>query len=303
MKKRTKIFLTIITLLVLLNPFIVKADSGLDSKYKETASPVEALLSVGSSCLSFVAELINAEPNKKGYESRHITLAIICSLTILIISWVAFYKLTNTKNKKSKRVFLSLLYSLIPTILFLLLCLLTKLQLILYILLLIIYIIPFRIITKKIAKRILKKKLKKAKEIDKKFNEEEFGKEVFRIYSEIQLAWMDFKLTKVKDLLSKELYKKYQEQLKELKNKKQQNIMERLDYKSNKVTDIRIDNDLEIVECELNVTCFDYIVENKDKVVKGNKNKVCNYTYLLELSKKIGDNTYILISKKMKKQK
>ena len=303
MKKTTKIFLTIITMMVLLNPFIVKADSGLDSNYKASTSPVEAIFSAGSSCISFLAELINAEPHKEGYESRHIALTIICGLTLLIFSWVSFYKLVNSKNKKSKRVLKSLLYSLIPTILFILLCIFTKLQLVLYILILIIYIIPLRIVTKKIVKKILKKKLNKAKEIDKKFTEEEFGKEAFRIYSEIQLAWMDFKLTKVKDLLSKELYNKYKEQLKELKDKKQQNMMERLDYKSNKITDIIIDNDIETIECELNVTCFDYIVENKDKVVKGDKNKVCNYTYQLKFAKKIGTNNYVLVSKKMKKQK
>ena len=209
MKRIAKTFLIILTTLIITNPFVTYADSGLDSQYKDSSSPLEAIFSLGSSGLSFVAELINAEPNKEGYESRHITLAILCTIILLIVSWIAIYKLINSKHKKSKRVLYSLLYSLIPTILFFLLCILTKLQLVLYIFILIIYIVPFSLITKKITKKILKKKIKKAKELDKKFNEEEFGREAFRIYNEVQLAWMDFKLTKVKDLLDKKLYDKY----------------------------------------------------------------------------------------------
>ena len=114
---------------------------------------------------------------------------------------------------------------------------------------------------------------------------------------------MNFELDSIKDIISEEIYNKYQTQLEKLKADKKKNIMEDIQYKSNKITDIKIENNIEIVECEMKVTCYDYIINNEEKVVKGKKDKKINYLYSLTFNKNLNDNKYILVGKRMLKQK
>ena len=297
----------IILLMFLINiiyiPIIAKADSGLDASYESTASIADAGLSSGSSLISVFSELTKSQPTDEDYESYHIIVTVICAIICYIFTNIYIFKLDKTKPKKTKNIITLLIISLIPTIVFLACCLLTKLQLVFYFLVLIIYVIAFKIATKIILKNTLQRNLTIVKEIDEKFNEEEFNQEVFNIYKEIQLDWMNFELDKVKDLISDEIFNDYKTKLDDLKSNKQKNIMDKIEYKSNKITDIKIDNNKEIIECELNVTCNDYIIDNEEKVVKGKKDKTNNYLYKLVFNKDLNNNKYILVSKKMLKQK
>lgn len=299
-----KLFLTIILLTITIIPVMVYADSGFDSNYGSgnSSSAGEAIMSLGSSGLSFASKLLKAGPNDKDYQTSHIILSIICIIIIYIVACIYIFKLDGTKKKDIKKVLTLLGIGLIPTLVFSVFCFLTKLQLILYIFILLILIIPYIIISKKILKKRLKNKILEVQELDKNFNEENISKELFNIYKDIQIAWMDFDYKVLKDLLSKEIYEKYEKQLEELKSKNQKNIMDNIELKKNRITDISIENNIETIECEMQVTCIDYIIENDDKLIKGKKDKFCNYTYKLIYTKNLSTNKYTLIEKKMLKQ-
>lgn len=296
MKHLKQIFILILLSIISI-PVIVNADSGFDSNYGSSTSTGEAIMSAGSSSLSFAGKLISVQPNDKDYQACHIILSIICIIILYIVACIYIFKLDRTKKKNIKKVLALLGIGLIPTLIFSLICFLTKLQLILYIFILLIIIIPYIIISKSILKKRLKNKILKLKD----FDQDKFNQEVFGIYKDIQIAWMNFDYKKLKELVSKEIYDKYEKQLEELKSKNQKNIMDNIEFKSNKITDVIINDN--IIECEMNITCIDYIIENDDKLIKGKKDKICNYTYRLVFTKDLKNNKYKLIEKKMLKQK
>lgn len=303
MNKLKQIFMFIL-LSILTIPVVVNADSGFDSNYGSgnNTSAGEAIMSVGSSGLSFTSKLIQAEPGSKDYKTSHIILSIICIIILYIVACIYIFKLDGTKKKNAKKVLILLVIGLIPTLVFSLFCFLTQLQLILYIFILLILIIPYIIISKKILKNRLKNKILQVQEIDKNFNEKDSSTEMFNLYKDIQVAWMNFDYTKLKNSVSEEIYSKYEKLLDELKSKNQKNIMDNIELKKNKITDISIDNNIERVECEMQVTCIDYIIDNEEKLIKGKKDKFCNYTYRLVFTKNLSTNKYTLIEKKMLKQ-
>ena len=302
MKNLKQLFIFIL-LIILTIPVIVNADSGFDSNYGSTPSAGESIMSAGSSGLSFAGELLSVGPQDKDYQACHIVLSIICLITLYIVACIYIFRLDGTKKKDIKKILTLLGIGLIPTLLFSLLFFLTKLQLILYIFILLILIIPYVIISKNILKKRLKNKILKVEEIDKNFTQEILNKEVFEVYKNIQIAWMNFDYKTLKDLVSEDIYNKYEKQLDELKSKNQKNIMDNIELKKNKITDISIDNNIVTIECEMNVVCIDYIIENEEKLIKGKKDKFYNYTYKLVFNKELSTNKYTMIEKKMLKQK
>ena len=297
MKKLKKIFNSLVLSGLLIVPNIALADSGLDSNYKSSGSIIGGLINA----LFSLGEIIGAQPGSEDYEVSHVIIAVLCIITFLIVTAVYILKLGN-KKKSKKEILIKLGISLIPTILFSLICFLTELQLILYIILLIVYVSILIISVKVVLKKQLAKEMNRLKELDKSFNEEEFANEAFNIYKEVQLAWCNFELDKVKELISEEMYNKYIEKLEELKEKKQQNVMNEIEYKSNKITNVRVDTNIEIT-CEMEVECYDYIIDDTESIVNGKKDKKINYKYALTFIKNTKNNKYVLVEKKLLKTK
>lgn len=300
MKKSIKRF---IIFLICSIPTIVRADSGLDSKYESSGSILDAIISSIGSLLSIVGELIKTQPNDSNYNENHIILSIICIIIFYIITNVYIFKLKKYFENIKKKNLKILSINLIPTLLFSLFCLLTRLQLIIYIFILIIYIFIFKTTINKKIKKNIKLKISNIKKIDLLFDEKAFLNKSFDIYKDIQIAWCNFKLYKIKNIISEELFNKYKEQIDKLKSAKQKNIMDKIELKSNKIVNIKIENNIEIIECEMNVICYDYIIDNEEKIIKGQKDKKHNYTYKLVFNKDMDSNKYILVEKKMLKQK
>jgi Ca2+/Na+ antiporter len=284
-------------------PYSIKADSGLDANYDDGNSVVGSVISGGSNVLPLIGELGKIQKGSEDYATGHIVVAIICIIIFYIVACVCLFKLNKNYHRKAKEVFKLLGLSLIPTLLFSLLILLIKLELLVYFfitaIISIISIIAINIIVnKKYQKNILK-----VKEEDKKFNEDEFNKEVFDIYKNIQIKWMNFKLDDVKELLADDIYEDYKKKLDDLKNDNRKNIMDNIEYVSNKITDMYIKDNIETIECNMNITCNDYIINDKEEVVKGKKDKKNDYTYLLIFNKDLKTKKYKLVYKKMLKQK
>ncbi len=158
----------------------------------------------------------------------------------------------------------------------------------------IVYIIAFRRVIKTIketineqieASYLLKLTTEEIQTKLPNLNIEEFNKIVFNNYKEIQIAWMNFDLDTIKNLVSDEIYNMYSMQLDTLKVKGQKNMMENINYVDNYICNITIENDITTISTILSVTCYDYIVDNNNKVIRGSKNKELYYTYRLTFTK------------------
>lgn len=294
MKKKKNIFFMVMMFLSysLTNPLKAYADSGFDAKYDSATS--SDLISSLLSLISPILELLAVQPNEEDYDTSHFIICSMCILLFYIFTDIYLFKLNN-KNKKT--IFI-LGISLIPTILFTLLCIFTKLQLILYIIISIIYIVIISVVVNTIIKKKLQEKINQVKEIDKNFNIDELNEKTFELYKKVQLAWMDYKLYKIKDLISDEILKKYEEQIDTLKRNNEKNIMDKIEFKSNKIIDIKVENNIEVIECKMKVSCYDYVINNDGKVIKGKKDKKNVYSYKLLFHKNLDTNKYLLVDKK-----
>ena len=110
--------------------------------------------------------------------------------------------------------------------------------------------------------------------------------ELYRIFIDVQNAWMNFDYDKLKELCSDELYNSYKKDLEILKLKDGQNIMNSFRPKEmyiKKAT--RRDNALEI-EFYLDIKFKDYVINTKtNKVIRGSKHQTIHNKYRLVYQK------------------
>lgn len=293
MKKK---ILTILMLFVLFlgityKPILIRADSGFDSSYDSGGS------SSGSSSSSL------GKSNYDGSSDNNISILTIVTViifTIFIILLCIFrsskaYKLIFTIFLVTFFVIYPLIFAII--ILSILLSL-TKTNLIAILISIFAILTIFIIVIKKLIKtakesineiietsNLLKLSDEEIKNKLPDLNIEEFNKIVFNNYKNIQKAWMNFELDTIKNLVSDEIYNMYSMQLDTLKVKGQKNMMENINFVDNYICDIKIENDTTTISTILSVTCYDYIIDSNNKVIRGNKDKELYYTYRLTFMK------------------
>ena len=299
MKKIINKLLYGISLLFLCTPMMVLADSGLESKYESSSSIVGALISTFLQCFTLLVELLTKQPSDESFILCRNIIAVICSIILYIVVAVHLFKLDH---KNEKNVLTKLGISLIIPVIYALICFLVKTYTFIYLLIFIVILITFIIVINKMIKKRFKKDCEELKRIDKTYNEEEFINNSFEVFKDIQLLWSKSDLNKLKNLVSEDIYNDYVKKIDELKEQERKNIMDNIVLKSNKVIDVIMDKDITI-NCEMKITCIDYIVGKDDKVVKGKKEKPINYTYELSFNKKINDKGLVLIKKHLTKTK
>ena len=294
-----KKIMSIIFILLMMLSFNVYADSGFDASYESSSSPISSVISALSSCGTLIIQLIISKPGDEDYMVYYAITTVICIIVFLIFTNIYLFKL----NDKRKKTIVVLGISLLPTLVFTSICLLTELILFIYILLLIIYIIVFKIITNKLFKKRLELKIEEIKKKDKYWNIDTINEKAFDIYKNVQLAWMNFELDKVKDVISEKIYKEYETSLNSLLNDNRKNIMDEIEFKSNEILNVNLNKYIEEIECKMIITCKDYVINKDEQVIKGKKDKINTYTYKLTFNKKINTNKYVLVEKKIMKQK
>ena len=105
----------------------------------------------------------------------------------------------------------------------------------------------------------------------------------YSTYVDIQNAWMDNDINRVKDKLSDELFNTYKMQLLTLKRNNQCNVMSDFNFISGYIYDIDDSNNKLSISVYLNVNCKDYLIDkSSEKVLRGNKNKVWDYEYTID---------------------
>ena len=130
------------------------------------------------------------------------------------------------------------------------------------------------------------------KAIDPNLDKELLKEQVFNLYKDVQIAWMNFDYDTLRKNLTDEMYNMYSSQLKTLKLKNQKNIMKDITLTSCKITSIDIANGKEEVQIYLNVLQYDYVIDKDKKVVRGTDKYKNNVEYKITLVRNI-DNKKI----------
>ena len=128
---------------------------------------------------------------------------------------------------------------------------------------------------------------------DSKFdtlNTEELQQKLFGIYKDIQLAWANNDISPVRNILSDELFNTYQMQIDSMIQTNQRNVMADIKFIKMVVGNDLITNNFEEIKVIMQVTCHDYIVENKngkEKVIRGKSSIINDYIYAMTFVRNI----------------
>ncbi len=100
----------------------------------------------------------------------------------------------------------------------------------------------------------------------------------YQVFCDVQMAWMNFDYDKLRDLVTDELFNQYQNQLKQLELKKEKNIMRDFTLAGGSIYFFP-SNNIEEIEILLLVNFYDYIVDSKNMIVRGNYYKKVHMAY------------------------
>lgn len=122
------------------------------------------------------------------------------------------------------------------------------------------------------------------------FDKQKFLDNGYKIYIDVQNAWMNFKLDDVKNVITDELYNMYDAQLEIMKSKNEQNVMSGFNKVNASIKDFSVQNNTIAVTAVYVVEFYDYIINKQSgKVTAGtNSRKLCvtyEMTYRKTLNK------------------
>ncbi len=117
------------------------------------------------------------------------------------------------------------------------------------------------------------------------FDKKEFQKQIYEMYQKIQIAWMDFDYETLRKYTTDELYNQYHSQLVALHMKKQKNIMRDFELTDFEIVGMEKRNDKIALKVRFLIECFDYIVDQNNKVVRGQEHQKLIYDYEITVIK------------------
>lgn len=254
------IILFILFLGIMFNPITINADSGFDSSYDSGSSSFDSSSSDGD-----------------GGGSIHLFIAFGALLLFEGLNKI-------TKNKLISGIII------FPSYFFLILLIFGLINTIISIIMLIFLLCGETKVVKKKTDNLPKALSdEEISVLDTNLDLEEFKTTAFNIYKDVQNAWMNFDLESIKNLVSDEIYNMYTMQLDTLKIKGQQNIKSDIELHEFYITNITFENNVETIETIMTVECYDYIVDNNNKVIRGNKYNKMIYTYKITFTKHTTD--------------
>ncbi len=104
------------------------------------------------------------------------------------------------------------------------------------------------------------------------FNEEQFLQNGYKIFLDVEDAWMNFDLEKVRDVITDEMFNMYESQLSSMEIKGEQNIMEGFELKDCAISNCSQENDNIEVTTKYIIEFYDYIIEKSTgNVLRGSK--------------------------------
>ena len=268
-KKILSLFILFVLFLgIIYKPFIIKADSGFDSSYDSSSSDDynnSSSDSYISSSDDYYSGSSNGEYHSFSYESLIliifiIIIAFICSpitnginhidrLFNNIIGYIFYLLFGNIKVRLVTITIIGIyiLPKLITVPISFIAGLLSFIIIIVYNVRLLMKGSDFKKLPPKLTNEEIREKIPD-------LNIQEFNNQVFNIYKEIQIAWMNYNIDSIKNLVSNEIYNMYKMQLETLKVKEQKNIMLNIKYIDNYISNIITDNNTITIKTVLKVT-------------------------------------------------
>ena len=123
------------------------------------------------------------------------------------------------------------------------------------------------------------------------FNKEEFLNNCYNMYCDIQVAWMNFKLEDVKDMLTDELYSMYESQLATLEVKGEQNIMKDFVLKKSFLKNVQVQNDTITIATGYIIEFYDYIANKETgEPIRGESKHKMRVTYEMSFRQTLDAN-------------
>ncbi len=131
----------------------------------------------------------------------------------------------------------------------------------------------------KIAKQVQPYDINKIKQILPHFDKNAFRMQVFMMYKEIEVAWMNFDYETLRKYVTDELYNQNHSQLIALQMKKQKNVMKDFELKAFEVVGMERVEKTIALKVRMTVECKDYVVDKENKVVRGTDKQKMVYDY------------------------
>ena len=278
---------------------LVGADSGFDTSYDGGSYE-------NSSSYSDVGDYDFDFDGLSSSSSGEMSLGVILISIYIVFSFIVILCINMTlseflqakKGKSSKNInlnklkFKAILYLIIALISIIIILLLQWIDMKEYIFVLIfIYIVenlPCFLMLPSLIKKMVEYKEYPEEKIVKGIDNKLIVDEAFKIYKDLQIAWMNFDYDKIKELVSDEMYNMYVNQLETLKIKSQQNIMDDIKFVEGLLIDYKKQTNKEKFKLYLSVECYDYIISTKTKrTVRDRKNIKHVLSYVLTFEKNI----------------
>ena len=115
------------------------------------------------------------------------------------------------------------------------------------------------------------------------YTEESVKDELYKIFVDVQKAWMDFDYDKLRSLCTDQLYESYKSDLEVLKQKNGKNIMSDFKLKSSRLINIENENNQITVTINMYISFYDYVIDvNTDEVIRGKKHVIVSNNYVLK---------------------
>lgn len=121
-------------------------------------------------------------------------------------------------------------------------------------------------------------------------DKEEIQINAFNLIKEIKIAKMNLDIDKIKNIATNNVYNLYETQIETLKNKQQKNIVGQIKYIKSYITNTANNN--QTINLRVVIECFDYIINNKNNIVKGKYNRKVLQTYEIEMIN--NDSNYVI---------
>ena len=126
------------------------------------------------------------------------------------------------------------------------------------------------------------------------FDKAQFLQDGFKIYKDVQDAWMNFKLDDVKDVITDELYNMYESQLATLKVKGEQNIMKDFVLKKSFLKDVSVQNDTITINTRYIIEFYDYIANrNTGETIRGNSERKMRVRYEMKFRQSLDQSKVV----------
>ena len=128
--------------------------------------------------------------------------------------------------------------------------------------------------------------VEEANSVISNFDIKEFNHEAYKIFYDVQIAWMNFDYDKLRELLTDELYNSYIMQLENLKLKNSQNVMNGFELVEMKLISLKEQNEYYIAKIVLEVKFCDCVKSTvNNRVLRGNAIVKVDNTYILTFVK------------------